>query len=122
MTIILFQLIVPGTKNTLSEIGTSTIQHMKAKYRKAFVHETFAPLERKQHTKHTMLHPLHIMVTDRSSVTSDSRESCYFNESGFGVVNLNKNVEDEKVEMKIWKKCQTRQSLSQNLCILMIML
>jgi hypothetical protein len=81
--------------------------------------ESFRLIREKATYKEKMLHRLHLVATDCSSVTSDTGESC-FSEARFGVVSLSKNVEAEK-EVKI-SRCQVRQSLSQDCYILMIML
>lgn len=62
--------------------------------------KTFAPLERKERLKLSVLRFLHLGATARSSVTSDAKEHC-FSEAEFGIVDLNRNVEDEKAEVKI---------------------
>jgi hypothetical protein len=43
------------------------------------------------------------VATAWSFVTSDTIEHC-FSKAGFGVVDLSKNVEDEKAEEEDWKK------------------
>jgi hypothetical protein len=73
---------------------------VKAKYRKGFVQRTFATLDRKQHLKLNVLRSLHLVPTAWSPVTSDTREHC-FSEAEYGVVDFNRDLEDEKVEVKM---------------------